>query len=57
MFEWSSEWKLMEDMFKQIVSEFGKSDIDLFASKINHQLSNYIPGDQIQGPRLLIYFP
>ena len=43
MFEWSSEWKLMTDMFEQIVSKFGKSDIVLFASKINHQLSNYIP--------------
>ena len=42
MFEWSSEWKLMKGMFKQIVCKFDKSDIDLFASKINHQLSNYI---------------
>ena len=29
-------------MFKHIVSTFGKPDIDLFASSINHQLSNYI---------------
>ena len=29
-------------MFKHIVSIFGKPDIDLFASRINHQLSNYI---------------
>ena len=29
-------------MFKEIVSTFGKPDIDLFASRINHQLSNYI---------------
>ena len=29
-------------MFKQIVSIFDKPDIDLFASKINHKLSNYI---------------
>ena len=29
-------------MFKQIVSLFDKPDIDLFASKINHKLSNYI---------------
>ena len=42
MFERSSEWKLRERVFKQIVSTFGKPDIDLFASRINHQLSNYI---------------
>ena len=30
MFEWSSEWKLTEGVFKQIVSTFGKPDIDLF---------------------------
>ena len=29
-------------VFKQIVSTFSKPDIDLFASRINHQLSNYI---------------
>ena len=29
-------------MFKHIVSIFGKPDIDLFASIINYQLSNYI---------------
>ena len=30
-------------MFKQIVSTFGKPDIGLFASRIKHQLSYYIP--------------
>ena len=29
-------------MFKQIISTFGESELDLFASRINHQLSNYI---------------
>ena len=42
MFEGSSERKLRESVFKQIVSTFGKQDIDLFASRINDQLSNYI---------------
>ena len=42
IFERSSEWKLRESVFKHIVSIFGKPDIDLFASRINHQLSNYI---------------
>ena len=36
------EWKLMDDKFEQIVSTFGKPDIDLFASRINHHLSNYV---------------
>ena len=40
--EWSSEWKLRNSVFKHIVSTFGKPHIDLFASRINHQLSNYI---------------
>ena len=42
MFERSSEWKLMKGVFKQILNTFGKLDIDLSASRINHQLSNYI---------------
>ena len=42
MFERSSEWKLREGVFKQIVNTFSKPDIDLFASRINHPLSNYI---------------
>ena len=42
IFERSSEWKLRESMFKHTVGTFGKPDIDLFASRINHQLSNYI---------------
>ena len=42
IFERSSEWKLRESVFKHIVSIFGKPDIDLFASRINYQLSNYI---------------
>ena len=42
MFERSSELKLTEDMFKQIDTSFGKPGIDLFASRINHQLPNYL---------------
>ena len=34
--------KLTEGLFKQIVSTIGKPDTDLFASRINRQLSNYI---------------
>ena len=42
MSECSSEWKLTEGVFKQIVNTFGKPDTELFASRINHKLSNYI---------------
>ena len=43
MFERSSEWKLIENVFEQIVTKFGKPNIDLFASRINYQLPNCIP--------------
>ena len=42
MFERSSKRKLTESVFKKIVSTFDKPDIDLFASRTKHQLSNYI---------------
>ena len=42
MFERSSEWKHIWRVFKQIVSTFGKPERDLFASRINNQLSNYV---------------
>ena len=42
MFELFSGWKLTEGLLKEIVSIFGKLDTDLFASRINHQLSSYI---------------
>ncbi|CAC5403252.1 unnamed protein product [Mytilus coruscus] len=40
------EWKLNENVFHIINSLFGPHDVDLFASKINHQL-----------PRYFSYFP
>ena len=42
MFQRSSEWKLTEKVFKQIATKSGKPDIHLLASRINHQLPNYI---------------
>ncbi|VDI82133.1 Hypothetical predicted protein [Mytilus galloprovincialis] len=35
------EWKLNENVFHIINSLFGPHDVDLFASKINHQLPRY----------------
>ena len=55
MFERTSEWKLTENMLKQTVTKFGKSDIDLYESRINHYQIIY-PRDQILGFRLLIDF-
>ena len=55
MFERSSEWKLTENMLKQTVTKFGKPDIDLYESRINHYQIIY-PRDQILGFRLLIDF-
>ena len=42
MFERSSEWKLIEGVFKQFVTTFRKPDIYLFASRINYHLPNYV---------------
>ena len=57
IFEWSSEWKLTEDMFKQIVTSFGRPDIDLFASRINHQLPNYLSWIPNPGAQAADAFP
>ncbi len=37
-----TEWKLKPKWFDYIVSQFGTPDIDLFASRINKQLDNYV---------------
>ena len=48
----SSEWSLTEHIFQKMLNEFiefGKPDIDLFASRTNYQkLGNLSPGNQIQ---------
>ena len=36
------EWALDMDIFQEIVCRFGKPDIDLFASRLNHKLEKYI---------------
>ena len=36
------EWALVMDIFQEIVCRFGKPDIDLFASRLNHKLEKYI---------------
>ena len=43
-------------VFKQIVSTFSKPGIDLFASRINHQLSNYISWRPEPGARAVDAF-
>ncbi len=37
-----TEWKLKPKLFDYIVSQFGAPDIDLFASRSNKQLDNYV---------------
>lgn len=37
-----TEWKLYPSYFKDIVSEFGTPEIDLFASKLNTQCTKYV---------------
>ena len=36
------EWKLDEMVFERLQNLCGKWDVDLFASKDNHQLENYV---------------
>lgn len=37
-----TEWSLSQSFFKQIISEFGHPDIDLFASSFNHKCKKYV---------------
>ena len=37
-----TEWKLSPALFQKIVENFGKPDIDLFATRINKQLDRYV---------------
>ena len=36
------EWKLDEQLFQKICEEFGKPEVDLFASRLNYQLEKYM---------------
>ena len=36
------EWMLNKDIFQEIQNIYGDCDIDLFASKFNHQIDRYI---------------
>ena len=38
----SAEWKLQQGVFQQIVGTFGECTIDLFASRLNAQLEQYV---------------
>ena len=42
IFDDKTEWKLNASVFQNIVREFGKPAIDLFASRLNFQLKPYI---------------
>ena len=42
LFNDRTEWKLKTLIFNQIIQIFGKPDIDMFASRLNHQLNNYV---------------
>ena len=37
VFDDKTEWALRENIFKEIIVEFGKPTIDLFASRLNHK--------------------
>ena len=38
----AAEWMLCPEIFSRLVKKFGRPDIDLFASRLNHQLPTYV---------------
>ena len=38
----AAEWMLLPQVFDKIVSKWGVPDIDLFASRVNHQIPTYV---------------
>ena len=36
------EWALEDELFQKLVDLFGEPEIDLFASRLNHKLENYV---------------
>ena len=47
----SSEWKLAPRVFRKICLILGQPDIDLFASRLSHQLQNYMSWKPDPGSR------
>ena len=41
-FQDAAEWKLQPNKFKSLVKAYGLPDIDLFASRLNHQIPTYV---------------
>ena len=44
VFNNNTEWQLNPKIFAEITNKFGYPEIDLFATRINTQLQNYVPG-------------
>ena len=42
VFDDSTEWKLAVDVFKMITHALGTPSIDMFASRLNYQLTSYV---------------
>ena len=38
----SAEWKLKQEVFQQIIATLGECSVDLFASRLNAQLMQYV---------------
>ena len=38
----NTEWMLNHEVFNNVVARYGMPDIDLFASRLNHQLPKYV---------------
>ena len=42
LFNDRTEWKLDKSVFTKLLTVFGKPEIDMFASRLNHQLPSYV---------------
>lgn len=42
VFSDTTEWMLKKQIFQRLISHFFKHNINLFASRLNHQLRNYV---------------
>jgi hypothetical protein len=38
----ASDWQLNQDIFRQLQARLGTADVDLFASRLNHQIHRYV---------------
>lgn len=51
-----TEWMLDQKIFNDIIARYGTPDIDLFASRLNHQLPRYVAWEPDSGAEAIDAF-